>query len=354
MQFRANTPLYSYEVQKEGGEDILYINYLGAPFVASVSDSPEVMTRVIDVLIENPNISRVVLVQQKNYNYDFNETSILLEIAQLYVYFLKQERILSQEKLITNCEQFFPQRYNEILQFLYLLKQDPISAYAELKKLIIEARIDFDKVDVSCRMDQKNYIGFLEKLFVLFQDTKLIKKAQHYLESYQKGDREIYHKIFKPDTLPNFTFTRLVSDLPDDAEVVDQYKIKGEDYDTSLVTILRKKGESKLLYHLSPPENSLSEDHNVLLNLAKGVLIEHQPKAEEFVDTDRTRQVFFNISKDLLQDLGESKGIKLTYSELNGLAIILVRHTIGFGLVEVLLQDDKLQDIFSKRSYPSN
>ena len=345
MQFKSNTPLYSYEVKKEGGEDVLYLNYLGAPVVASVSSSPQVMGRVVDSLIENPNASRVVLVQQKNYNYDFEETSILLEIAQLYIYFLKQEKILSREKLITNCEQFFSQRYNDLFSFLYLLKQDPVSSYAELKKFIITAKIDFDKVDVSCRIDQKNYLSFLEKLFGMMGETKLIKRVSPYFDSYQKGTREIYHKVFKPDTLPNFTFTRVVSDLPDEAEVIDQYKIKGEEYDVSLVTILKEKDESKLVYHLSPPEHSLSEEQNVLLNLARGVLIEHQPKAEEFTDTDRTRQVFFNISKDLLQDLADSKGIKVNYSELNRLATILVRHTIGFGLVEVLLQDDKLQDI---------
>ena len=345
MQFKPNTPLYSYEVQKEGGEDVLYINYLGAPFVASVSDSPEVMERVIEALIENPNISRIVLVQQKNYNYDFEETSILLELAQLYVYFLKQEKILSQEKLVTNCPQFFSQRYNGVLGFLFLLKQDPASAYAELKKLVIEAKIDLNRVGQECQLDQRNYISFLEELLTLFEESNFVKKISPYLDNYTKGGREIYHKIFRPDTLPNFTFTRLVMDLPDDAEVVDQYKIHGDEYDESLVTILRRKDESKLIYHLNPPENSLKEDYHMLLNLARGVLIEHQPKAEEFTDTERTRQVFFNISKDLLQDLGNSKGIKLDYSTLNKLAKILVRHTIGFGLVEVLLQDHKLQDI---------
>ena len=81
MQFKKGDPLYSHRIQREGGEDILYINYLGAPFVPSLEDSAEVMERTIDTLMENPNVSRIVFVQQKNYNYDFNETSILLEIA---------------------------------------------------------------------------------------------------------------------------------------------------------------------------------------------------------------------------------------------------------------------------------
>ncbi len=337
--------LYSYEVKREGGEDILYINYLGAPYVPSLASSPEVMERTVNALTENPNVSRVVFVQQKNYNYDFRETGFLLEIAHLYVYLVNQERILSREKLVTGHDQFFSQRYNEIFSFLILLKKDPIAAYFEIKKIIIQARLFLEKLGVAYRTDQTNYLGLLEKILELLEKTSLIKETISYMQDYRKGEREIYNKLFRPDVIPNFTFTRLVSDLPDNAEIIDQYKIFNEDYDVSLVTILKKKDESKMIYHLVPPENILSEEYNMLLNLARGVLIEHQPKAEEFTDTERTRQVFFNISKDLLQDLAQSKRINLSYSELNKLATILVRHTIGFGFIEVLLQDKKLQDI---------
>jgi len=345
MQFKEGAKPYSYEVQREGGEDVIYINYLGAPYVPSLSDYPEVMERTIDILMENPHVSRVVFVQQKNYNYDFKETALLLEVAQLYVYLIKQERILSKEKLAISYEQFFSQRYNEVFSFLFLLKQDPIAAYSELKKIIIEAKIFLEKVAAEYKSDQANYLNFLEKILILFEKTKLIQSAFPYLKDYKKGDREIYHKIFKPDVIPNFTFTRLVSDLPEDAEIIDQYEISNNEYDSSLVTILKKKDEAKLIYHLNPPENTLREEHSILLNLARGVLIEHQPRAEEFTDTERTRQVFLNISRDLLRDLGDSKGIRLNYNELNKLATILVRHTIGFGLIEVLLQDKKIQDI---------
>ena len=363
MQFEKEAKLYSYEAANEGGETILYVNYFGALHVPSLSENPEDMERIIDCLIENPNVSRIILSQQKNYNYDLTETSMLLEIAQFYVYLLKQENILSQRKLITNQTSLFAQRYNKMFSFLLLLKKDPVAAYFELRKLIIEGKILSDKIgpkgvsqrddfikpssggNDAIRSDHLNYLYFIEKVFSLFEKTKLIQSIQKYLKDYQKGSREIYHKIFKPDIIPNFTFTRLVSDLPEDSEIVAQYKISGEDYDESLVTILKMKDESKLMYHLTPPEHSLSEDHNLLLNLARTVLIEHQPKAEELTDSDRIRSVFFNISRDLLRDLASTKGIKLSYPELNKLAIILVRNTLGFGLVEVLLQDKNIHDI---------
>lgn len=295
MQFEKNDRLYSYEIRREEGEGVIYINYLGAPYVPSLADSQEVMERTVDVLIENSNISRIVFVQQKNYNYDMRETSLLIEIAQLYVYLLKQEKILSREKLVTNCEQFFSQRYNDVFSFLYLLKRDPVVAYNELKKMMIEGQILLEKVELFCKTDQRNYINFLTKIYELLEKTKIIQSLLSYFGNYSKGDREIYKKIFSPDIIPNFTFTRLVTDLPKDAEIMDQYRILGGEYDESIVTILKLKNESKFFYHLVPPENTLSEEHNNLLNLARNVLIEHQPKAEEFTDTQRTRQVFFNV-----------------------------------------------------------
>ncbi|MEM4326049.1 MAG: type II/IV secretion system ATPase subunit, partial [Candidatus Pacearchaeota archaeon] len=226
-----------------------------------------------------------------------------------------------------------------------LLKRDPFFAYSELKKEVIKAKILLDELPLDKKPNQLSYISLLEKILSLMEKTNLIKDFLPYYDNYVKGDREIYKKFFKVDILPNFSYTRLVSDIPQDAEIIDQYEISDNEYDVSLVTIFKRRNEPKFLYHLTPPEHSLKEDFGLLLNLARNVLVEHQPKAEEFIDVERTRQVFFNISKDLLQELAQSKGIKISHLDLNKLAIILTRHTIGFGLLEVLLQDKNLQDI---------
>ncbi|MEK6926608.1 MAG: type II/IV secretion system ATPase subunit [Nanoarchaeota archaeon] len=353
MKSKDDLPLYSYELRREGEEDVLYMNFLGASFVPSIAEYAQVMDMVIDALIKNPNVSRIILSQQKNYNYDFTETSFLMEIAQLYVYFTRHEKILSQEKLVSNAPHLFSKRHNDLFAFLFLMKRDPIAAYFELKRIVFESRAVLERVDPQYRRDQENYSLFLGRILSLYENLKIIRAASMYFSSYKLGARDIYFHVFKPDTIPNFTFTRLISDLPDEAEIVDQYSI-GEDADESLVTILRKKDESKLIYHIVPPENSLTEEQNMIMNLSKSVLLEHQPKAEELIDTERTRQVFFNISKDLVQDLAQSQGINLSYADVNKLASILVRHTIGFGVLEVLLKDKFIQDISLNAPIPVN
>ncbi len=336
MVFKLNTPAYSIEIQRKEGETILYVNYLGATIVPSIADSAETMARAVDALIENPEVSRIVFVQQRNYNYPFEQVSLLLEVSQLYTFLLKQERILAPDKLgfFTNLE-FAPR---ELSYLLTLLRQDPVACYLEINK-----RIGTYKRNSSQHFDA--YIGILERFKELLLKTRMISSLIDVVDTYAIGDRKVYSPIFRPDILPNFTLTRLVAQLPENAEMIDQYELKSG-FEGVTVTILKVEGDVKYLYHIVPPEYSLSEEHHYLLNLGKNVLLEYQPKSEEFVDSEKIRSLFFNVARDLISELSQNKNIPLNYRELNSLARILVRQTIGFGLVEVLLLDENLQDIF--------
>jgi type IV secretory pathway ATPase VirB11/archaellum biosynthesis ATPase len=269
---------------------------------------------------------------------------MLQEIANLYVFLTKQEKILSPFKLSISNSPYLSQRYNDVGYLLITLKRDPVACFAELNRFLLQEKVNLERTSEDLKLDQLSYIRLLEKFSFLLEKTILVKEAKKYMADYSFFDRGIYYNFFRPDIIPNFTFTRLVASLPGDAEILKQYEI-GSDYDKSLVTILKRTNDSKPIYHLMPPEYSLDENRQNLLNLARNVLIEHQPKAEEFTDPEKTRQVFFNVSRDLLRELSESKSLKLSYTELNTLATILVRYTVGFGLVEVLLQDKNLQDI---------
>jgi type IV secretory pathway ATPase VirB11/archaellum biosynthesis ATPase len=344
MLFKQGTPLYSYEIVREAGNQVMYVNYLGASFVPNIAENPEIMARTVDLLIESPNVSRIVFVQQRNYSYSSYSVLLLQEIANLYVYLTKQEKVLSPDKLSITNKELLGQRYEEVSNIVSLLKRDVIASYFELLRLIKQEKLDLEKINEDLKFDSINYLRLLEKIYSKVKNLKIIIDAEKYFSNYILYKRDIYYNFFRPDIIPNFTFTRLISSLPLDSQMIDQYKI-GKGYDESIVTILKQKKDSKYIYHINPPEYSLTEEKQTLLNLARNVLIEHQPKAEEFTDPEKTRQVFFNVSRDLLRDLAETKNIKVNFEELNKLSTILVRHTIGFGVIEVLLQDDKIQDI---------
>jgi type IV secretory pathway ATPase VirB11/archaellum biosynthesis ATPase len=347
MIFKQDTKLYYYEVVREGGQDVMYTNYIGYPSVPSIADSSVIMARAVDSLIESPNASKMVFVQQRNYVYDFTQLRLLAEIAQLYVYLTKQEKILSPSRLAPFvCKKCLPSRYNNMQWLiLNLLKQDPIGCYVEAKRLLREEKINLERMPPECNHCSAIYMRTLSKIVELLEKTQLIRQAsERDLAGYKLGNREIYKLFFRPDVVPNFTFTRLMASIPPEAELLDEYSLESG-YDKSTVTILKLPNIGRPIYHIIPPEFALEEEFYGLIDLARNVLIEHKPKAEEFTDPQRTRQVFFNISRDLLSELAGARGIKLSYRQLNKLSTILLRHTVGFGLIEVLLQDEKIQDI---------
>lgn len=349
MLFKPETQLYGYEIIREGNQEVIYFNYLGAPFVPSIAGSNVIMSRVIDALGEFPNVTKIVFVQQRNYVHTFNQVKYLTQISQLYTSLIKQEKVLSASTLeLGRCQKHLNQRY-ETMRYLILglLRQDPIAMFFELDRYIEEQKVNVTNASQEDKACEEKFLKLLMNIFVLVEKTSLIQQIiqrTDLVKNYKLNSREIYSQFFRPEIVPNFTFTRLMASLPEEGEIVEEYKIGGE-FDQSTVTILKVSGKNKYLYHLNPPEFSLDEELQGLVNIARNVLLEHKPKAEEFTDPERIRQVFFSIAKDLLAELAEGKKIKLNYKNLNKLASILVRYTIGFGLIEILLQDENLQDI---------
>jgi flagellar protein FlaI len=336
MIFKKDSPKFAVEMESRGGENVLHFNYLNVGRIPNIAENAEDMAVLVNALIDNPGATRAVFVQQRNYNYDSREVFLLSEIARLYNFLTKNENVLNPEKLSLfggNVQDL----YNELSYYLDLMKQDPVGCYIEIKRNVLELRRYLER-DKQSRVI--NYVRFLERFKGLLEGTKLI---QGFLVSQGIG-REYYKEVFRPDILPNFTFTRLVAEFPRDSEFVDQYELDDEGIKIQ-VSILKVKNDSKYFYHVMPSEYGLNEEQHMLVNLARNVLTEHRPKAEEFTDPERIRKVFFNVSRDLLSELSNSKRIKLSSVELDKLARILVRHTIGFGLIEILLLDEKLQDI---------
>src|SRR3989344_5880221 len=335
MPFNKNMQPGSYEVEKQGNIDILKIYCHKYPYLPSIEDNATGMAYAMDKLIEIPSAQKIILVDRRNYEYDYEQTRMLMEIANLYKYLIKDRKIINLS--------FGPDYFRSNLQSLIIhtLKADPIGAYVELKRLIRDEKIKIESTEFMDEVNQRtNYLELLSKLLRLFENTKLISLAKPYLSGHEFGSREVYKQILKPSITPDFMFTRLMSQPPIHSEEIDAYSIEKTE-----INIFKIPEQIQYLYHVIPPEFKLTEEKYELLDIARNALSEHKPEKEELIDPERMRQTFYNIGRDLIQELSIHKGIELKYKELNELAEILVRYTVGFGLIEILLEDPKIQDI---------
>ncbi len=334
-----------YVISHEGSEDVLKIDANRWNYSPSIEDNPVTMGYVIDKLVENPQVQRIIFHQKKNFHYDYEATQMLLDIAQVYHHLVSTRKILSlvhlgfQEQFAA----FYGEKLTSLQDLLFrLLRTDPVGCFVETKRLLREEKIALGKEKNNELVQARtSYLQLLHYISSLLEKTKLISLVKDSLEGYQLQDRSIYRTILRARISPDFMLTQLMSKQPLDGEEVDVYSL-GEQVG---VTIFKVPGDVKLLYHLNPREFQLNEDEYTLLELARTVLAEHKPREEEFLEPGKIRTTFFHIGRDLLQELADTKGIQLPYEKIEELARILVRYTVGFGLLEVLLQDVKIQDI---------
>ncbi|MFH1175040.1 MAG: type II/IV secretion system ATPase subunit [archaeon] len=333
----------SYEIVREGEDSTLLVDCEKYPSAPSLEDSPELMSRTVEYLAQNLSVTRIIFTQKREYEYDYAQTSLLIEIARLLNTLLKQKQIFSYQNIASaRFATLAAQRYTELQNLLYVvLKRSPLDCYVELRRILRREKIEMERtVDQDYAGFIHKYMSMLDYTTQLLEKTKIIQLAAPYLAGHKLGDRDVYRNIFTPSIKPDFMFTRLMAQYPKKGEEIDNYMIGSTE-----VVIFKLPDSVQLLYHIMPPEFKLSEEKYEILDTARKILSEHKPDKQEFIDPKRMREVFSNVGRDLLEELADYKKVQLSERELEELTDILIRYTVGFGLIEVLLADEKVQDI---------
>ena len=329
----------SYDVIREGDEVILRIECEACTFFPSIEDSPRTMAMAIDLLAEVGGVTKITFAQKRDYEYDYPQVLMLAEISKIYKHLAKhrQSGILADPA----CSRYTDAIYTEYHDMLHrLLKSDPLGAYVDLARLVRREDIRQAALPPAGKTCVNKLLRDMREILTMLEGTKLVKMSKHNLAGFKSGDRDIYRQMFAPNIKPDFMFTKLQASYPTDGEELSSYDIKGTE-----TTIFKLPDSVQFLYHIVPPEFKLTEEKYELLDAARKIMAEHKPKRSEFVDPERMRDVFTTIGADLIEELASYRGMRLREKERDELVQILVRYTVGFGLIEVLLADEKVQDI---------
>ncbi len=329
-----------YEVIRETDDVILRIDYDKQQSLPSMEDNEEVMSHAIEAIVDVGDITKLVFYQKRDYEYDTAQTRILVELAHLYKKLMKQKDLFKFTNISPETQSLaseYSQRYVELQSIVFRkLKEDPIGT---LKRII--RREEIDRTGHKDKQHDNNYFLLLRYIISLLEKTKLITIVIPFLEGYKVGDRDIYQRIFTASIKPDFMFTKLMADYPLEGEEIDSYMIK----DDTEITVFKVPDTVQYLYHMVPPEFKLDEEEYEILDIARKIMAEHKPTKSEFINPERMREVFYNIGYDLIEELVNYREMHLSEKDIGKLTRILVRYTVGFGLIEVLLSDEKMQDV---------
>jgi type IV secretory pathway ATPase VirB11/archaellum biosynthesis ATPase len=308
------------EIELKGNE--LKINAKDWSSFTTIEDSREMMEFVMNRLVEMPEVERVTISEYREIEYPEDQVRMLKEIANIYNFFVKEKKVLSLD--------FFPQ-YNQITkELINLLLSDPILCYAK------SSMYAFKNPEAPYTRE------FLLPLKGMLERSRLIEEVREKLDKYILGSRELYRAVFIPTMRPIFMLSRFFLFPPKGSELIEKYYLK----DRSEVSIYKVPNKIRLLYFVLSKEFSLSEEKYSLLNEARAILMERKMEEKELRDLESVRKVFIERGRAILKDLVINKRLPISPEEIEELAEILVRYTVGFGILEILLADDKIQDIY--------
>ena len=334
--------VFEYEYDEE--TSTVRVNTLGSMYGASIEDYPEVMARVINILQEVPNAESVILAESREYEYGQDQVKLLREIATA-IQEISRQGYISQDVKTEKCDQIYSEHLPEVQKIVFnKLRMDPVGAYVQIKRKERHLR---QKMEDGYPQQQRCCKYFIQDVIKPVRDRieecKLIQQAQEQITGHHVGEREIYREYFHPLVRPNFMLTKFMSLPPERGEEMERYEMDNIDAEVTVYDVPHK---TRPVYHIDPPEFNLSEEKYNILDAARRFMASHDPQEGEFAEPDKMRDVFQNIGRDMLRDVANQMGVRLENDEMEQLANILNRYTSGLGVLELLLSDPKIQDVY--------
>ncbi len=323
---------------------LMVVNCANCLFGSSLEDFDVCFAKTIDKIVEVKNVERIVLSGIREYEYDYKQTKLLIEIAEVYDKLVNREDVLNYSSFGNQkCDKCFPRRMSAVKFIVQeMIRKDPIGAYIKTGRLIKSYSKKSEKETPMCRACTKFYIN---KVFLpirnALEKTTLIQSVKNKLYKHRLGDRALYRMVFHPLIRPQFMLTRYRPIPPKGGIPIERYTVGG-----ITVEIFKVPEQVRFYYHISPPEFKLSDEEYTVIDDARRYLAGHRPTEREFSEPEKTREVFMNMGKNVVRRLVRGRGLKLTADEIDEMANILARYTAGFGILEVLLADSKIQDIY--------
>ena len=338
-----NFEVGDYAVKEEGGKRHLIFDCRNCVYSSSLTDDKSCRFHVISILSQ-VEADLIVLAEVYERVYNKQQTKLLKEIAELVPRF-ELENLWGVENLGetgTDCEKLFGLRHDLLVKISHeLIAFDPILSYITLLSEIQKEKEKMKNADyASC---SKKFIETLLYLKGEFEKTDLISKSKEILVKLEEmpDTKQLYYSFFEAQVKPSFIGSRLMFEKAETLELLDEYTVK-----KSNVQIFKHPNKIEKLYFLNPPEYTLPPEKYFVLSKTKEIVANYQPGKTSLSTIAKSRKYFERVYESTIFDIAKQNNISLSKEEVKELSEIVARYTVGYGILEVLLSDRNLTDIY--------
>lgn len=317
----------------------------------STFEDEQCRKNIFNILQKEPVAGRLTL--SKLYERDYEGRSL----ATIYLMSGLKDKLLSYKsskivpetcKSNAQCRKEHASIMNMILESS---RTDPLKTCYIIDKLIEynEAKDPLSDIRDECVLCRKNFTGILYEMNSI---SKRITKGigpEGSGECTGKRGTECevdYEKHLRSYVRPPFSTSRIYTEPPDNTIFQECYDIRYQDERQLPVNIYQLADRPEKMYIINPMEYSLEEKELKLIERVRKKMIMHRPVDLQFSDPANSREYFRRLSKQLLLEEQDVDDITCNPSKINICSDLLTKYTTGLGILEDLLSDERVTDVY--------
>ena len=324
-----------YKSIKRTGSKTIIINCRDCNMGDSTIFDETCRTNIFKILQIEHGITRIIL----NHAYVKVFRNKELEILKNLAIFIENIKTYNHLKLpskgLEKCKKCNQKRYQELKTIIDQVEKDPVLAFFNLKK-ISENNNNHEQQCAICEKQYKKLVNEIRS------KGELIK----HIPEDNIDTNTFYTNYIRPYVRPGFVDSYIQLEPPPDAVFLESYEVMRKGGRPMNVSLYKLRSRPEKLYFVIPSEYDLPRKELYLLEKVRAHLSKHRPKDASFMDAETAREYFQRFGKQVISKFIEEQKLDIDASRIEYLADVFSRYTAGFGILEDLLLDNRIQDVY--------
>jgi len=304
---------------------------------ASITDI-KCRENILGILISEPVADRLVLSHLYERDYEMDN----LEFLYLLARFIDGIRVYKNAEQGRDCGNKQAEWDEWLRSVIDRSASDPVKAYMDIRAMIKKLQENGlapggEKVQDSEKC-KAQFISMLEKMAGCVPG----------LGNRINGKEPVYYyeTVIKSLVRPGFSSSRIYAAPPPNTEFIEGYEVQRPGGRVMQISRYKLTDRPETLYFAIPVEYNMRPKELEIIEAVRKKLMKHRPKDLNFSDPANSREYFRRLGKQMIVEEAHMIGVKLTPDEINTFSDILAKYTTGLGILEDVLSDERVTDVY--------
>lgn len=304
---------------------------------ASITDI-KCRENILGILISEPVADRLVLSHLYERDYEMEN----LEFLYLLARFIDGIRVYKNAEPGRDCGNRQAHWSEWLRSVIDRSASDPVKAYMDIRGMIKRLQENGSAPDGEKVQDSEkckaHFILMLEKMAGCVPG----------LGNRINGEEPAYYyeTLIKSLVRPGFSSSRIYAAPPPNTEFIEGYEVQRPGGRVMQISRYKLTDRPETLYFAIPVEYNMRPKELEIIEAVRKKLMKHRPKDLNFSDPANSREYFRRLGKQMIVEEAQMIGVKLTPDEINTFSDILAKYTTGLGILEDVLSDEHVTDVY--------